>query len=103
MKNSTDTIGNRTRDLPVCSNCLNQLRHRSPLLPVSGRLMAVLLLYMFSPTVGNSKCSYALSEMLHCYDLENPATFGVSKRILRVAWTGILNTHKTGTVLGKAG
>jgi len=30
-KNSDDTIGNRTRDLPTCS--LNQLRHRVP--PVS--------------------------------------------------------------------
>ena len=31
MKNSNDTIGNRTRDLPVCSaQSLNQLRHRVP-------------------------------------------------------------------------
>jgi hypothetical protein len=28
MKNSNDTIGNRTRDVQVCS--LNQLRHRVP-------------------------------------------------------------------------
>jgi len=36
--------------------------------------MAVLLLYMFPPTVGKSECQYALSEMLHFYNLENPAT-----------------------------
>ena len=29
MKNSNDTIGNRTRDLPACvMRCLSQLRHR---------------------------------------------------------------------------
>jgi hypothetical protein len=27
MKNSNDTIENRTRDLPACSQCFNQLRH----------------------------------------------------------------------------
>jgi len=30
MKNSNDTIGNRTRELEA--KCLNQLRHRVPLL-----------------------------------------------------------------------
>jgi len=29
MKNSNDTIGNRTRDLPVCT-AVPQLRHRVP-------------------------------------------------------------------------
>ena len=43
-------------------------------LPVCGRLMAVLLLYMFSSTVGKSKCQYALPEMLHLYNVGNPAT-----------------------------
>jgi hypothetical protein len=28
MKNSNVTIGNRTSDLPSCSECLNQLRHQ---------------------------------------------------------------------------
>jgi hypothetical protein len=28
MKNSNDTIGNRTRDLQACSAVINQLRHR---------------------------------------------------------------------------
>ena len=28
MKNSSDTIGDRNRDLLACSACLNQLRHR---------------------------------------------------------------------------
>jgi hypothetical protein len=30
MKNSNDTIGNRSRDLPVCSAVLQPLRHRVP-------------------------------------------------------------------------
>jgi len=30
LKNSNDTIGNRTRDLPACRPCLKQLRHRVP-------------------------------------------------------------------------
>ena len=30
MKNSNDTIGNRTRDLRLVAQCLNQLRHRVP-------------------------------------------------------------------------
>jgi hypothetical protein len=30
LKNSSDTIGNRTRDLPVCSVVPQPLRHRSP-------------------------------------------------------------------------
>jgi hypothetical protein len=32
MKNSNDTIGTRSRDLPICSAVLQQLRHRVPLL-----------------------------------------------------------------------
>jgi hypothetical protein len=34
-------------------------------LPVTPWLLAVLFLQMFSPTVGKSKCSYAVSEMLY--------------------------------------
>jgi hypothetical protein len=30
MKNSNDTIGNRSRDLPVCSALPQPLRHRVP-------------------------------------------------------------------------
>jgi hypothetical protein len=30
MKNSNDTIGNRTRDLPVCNAVSQPLRHRVP-------------------------------------------------------------------------
>jgi hypothetical protein len=30
MKNSNDTIGNRSRDLPVCSAVPQPLRHRVP-------------------------------------------------------------------------
>jgi hypothetical protein len=32
MKKSTDTIGNQSRDLPVCSAVPQPLRHRVPLL-----------------------------------------------------------------------
>ena len=30
MKNSNDTIGNRTRDLPACSAVSQPMRHRVP-------------------------------------------------------------------------
>jgi hypothetical protein len=30
MKNSSDTIGNRSRDLPICSALPQTLRHRVP-------------------------------------------------------------------------
>jgi hypothetical protein len=42
-------------------------------LPVSVRMMAFLLL--FPSTVGESKCSYALSEMAEFYHLEKSWTF----------------------------
>jgi hypothetical protein len=48
--------------------------------------MAVLLLEMFSPTVGNSECTYALSNT-YFYDLDKPGTPGVANRILRAAET----------------
>jgi hypothetical protein len=35
MKNSNDTIGNRSRDLPVCSTVPQPLRHRVPPTSVS--------------------------------------------------------------------
>jgi hypothetical protein len=46
-------------------------------LPVCGWLMAVLLLQMFSTTVENLKCSYALSDMCCFNDLEKPGTLGI--------------------------
>jgi hypothetical protein len=52
------------------------------LLPVIGWLIAFLLPWMFSPTVGKSKCSYAESEKSYFYDLENPKTFVFPNRIL---------------------
>jgi len=87
MKNSNDIIGNRTRDLPTCSAVPQPTapsrtphstlyHHKSthlPLrllfLPVSGRLMAVRQQQISATAVGQSKCSYELSEM-HFYDLE---------------------------------
>jgi len=47
MKISSETIGNRTRDLPACSALLAQLRHRLPhALFTSGKLMSCALLAM---------------------------------------------------------
>ena len=61
-------------------------------LPVSVRLMVVLLLFPY--TVGGSKCFYAFSEMAEFCDLEKSGTFGFLKRIL---WGkgSALNPHKT--------
>ena len=70
-------------------------------LPVSSQLMAVLLLQMFSPTVGKSKCSYELSEMSHFYDFWKKS--GVQNRILLDTETQLLKLHTTGTVPGKPG
>jgi hypothetical protein len=39
MKNSSDTIGNRSRDLPVCSAVPQPLRHRVP------RIFQVIVLF----------------------------------------------------------
>jgi len=67
MKNSNDTIGNRTRDLPVVALCLNQLHHRAPhrelpankmlqmhfntSIPVSGHCMGPYLPHMLPASV----------------------------------------------------
>jgi hypothetical protein len=53
-------------------------------------------LLLFPHTVGESKCSYALSEMAAFYDLEKSGTFGFLNRIL---WgkDSALNPYKTGT------
>jgi hypothetical protein len=42
MKNS-DTIGNRSRDLPVCSSVPKTLHHRVPLLHTMAKLIYVIL------------------------------------------------------------
>jgi hypothetical protein len=42
----------------------------SPILPVSTRLMAILLLQTFSITVGQSKWSYESFEMSYFYDFD---------------------------------
>jgi hypothetical protein len=52
---------------------------------------------MFCPDAGNSKLSYALSQVSHFGDFENSVTFGVQTRILLAAGTEIFNTHKTGS------
>jgi hypothetical protein len=45
MKNSNDTIGNRSRDLPVCSAVPQPLRYRVPQLTAVGILI---LIFIFS-------------------------------------------------------
>jgi hypothetical protein len=58
---------------------------------------------MFSPIVGKSKCSQALSEVSYFFDSENPRIFSIPNRIFRETGTNFFNTHKTGTVPGKPG
>jgi len=76
------------------TNLQTHLRVPVVFLPVSVRLMAVLLL--FPRTVAESECSYALSGRAEFYDLEKSATFGFLNRFL---WGNgsALNPHKTGT------
>jgi len=57
---------------------------------------------MFSPTVGKSKFSCALTK-IYFYDLEVSGNFSVPKRILRDTETGLFIRHKTGSVLGERG
>jgi hypothetical protein len=56
---------------------------------------------MFSPTVGKSKCLYALSGMPYLYDVDKPETYGVLNQILQDSGTKVFKTDKTGTVPGK--
>jgi hypothetical protein len=91
---------------PVCSSffavstlCNHQSIYLSPhllFLIVSGRLMAVLLLQMFSVTVEKSKSSYALSKMSHSYDLENPWVSAIQNRILQTMGHTCLKPIKQG-------
>ena len=65
-KNSNDTIGNRTHDLPTCSECLNQLR-------ASRNKMQVLII-AFPPTWFGAFCAifrenYFLHSQYYCYNL----------------------------------
>jgi hypothetical protein len=69
--------------------------------PVSGWLSIVPLLQMLSLNVGQSKCSYRLSEMSYLYDLEIPETSVILNRILLETATNVFKPHKTGTVPGK--
>jgi hypothetical protein len=51
MKNSSGTIMNRTRDLPAVAQCLNQLRHRVPLICIICNIIYVLhAIYRISNT-----------------------------------------------------
>jgi hypothetical protein len=56
---------------------------------------------MFSPTVGKSKWSYALSEMSYFYDVEKTGTFGVRNRILRDIEKELFKPHETGPLQGE--
>jgi hypothetical protein len=73
-------------------------------LPVCSKMMAVLLLPMFSPTVEKQKGSYTLLEISHFYDLNPPPPRNlVTNRILRDARTELFKTHTTGNAPEKPG
>jgi hypothetical protein len=57
MKNSSDTIGNRTHDLPACS-AMPQLRHHGPLV----RYVFTLNSYMFQPTWGHLQAVHLIED-----------------------------------------
>ena len=57
---------------------------------------------MFSPTVGKSKCSYALSEVSYFYELEEPGAFGVRKGIFAGYGDELFKTYKARSVPEKA-
>jgi hypothetical protein len=90
----------RSPPFAVSAHTLQSLSAHPPLpvlfLPVIGRLMAVLLLHAFSPTVRKSNCSHALSEISYFYYLEKHGTFGVPNRILRGTGRSCLNPIKQG-------
>jgi len=65
------------------------------LLPISSWLMAVLLLPMFSYTVGKSKCSCVLLKVFLRLD-KNPETFGVRNCIFRYTGAELFNTATRG-------
>jgi hypothetical protein len=54
---------------------------------------------MFSTTVGQSKCLYAMPEMLYFYDLKNPETLDVLNQILWDATEECFNPQATRNVL----
>jgi len=64
--------------------------------------MADLLLQKFSPTVGESKWPWSLSEMSWFCDMERAGTHFVPKQIFAGdTESDFLKTHKTGTVSGE--
>jgi hypothetical protein len=48
MKNSNDTIGNRSRDLPVCSAVPQPLRHRVDSVLLGVRIYVALIAFLFN-------------------------------------------------------
>jgi hypothetical protein len=63
--------------------------------------MAVLL-QVFSPTVGKSKCSHVSSEISHFITRKNPG-HDVRNQIFPDIGMGLCKTHKAGTVPGQQG
>lgn len=62
--------------------------------------MAVLLLYIFTATMGKLKYSYAFSGVSCFYELKKSAIFGAPSRILRVAGQSSLKPIEPG-LMGK--
>jgi hypothetical protein len=61
--------------------------------------MTVLFPQMFSTTVGESKCLYAIPEMLYFYNLKNPKIFDALNQILWDAREECFKPQETGNVL----
>lgn len=67
----------------------------------SGWVMAVLLLYVFFPTMGKSEHLNTLSEKLYLHGMDKPRIFGILKQILLMTRTEFFKTHKPGISLKK--
>lgn len=65
--------------------------------------MDVIARQIYTPTVGKSKCWYALSEMLYFYDLQKDWYVSCPERNFVGHRTELFKTHKIGNVPGKPG
>ena len=63
MKNSNDTIGNRTHDLRLVAQCPNQLRHRAPHIYIIITIIIIGTTAPFEPgpsSEASASCPYSL-------------------------------------------
>jgi hypothetical protein len=66
IKNSKDTIRNRSRDLPVCTAVHQPLRHRVPQKPsvVSQKMHTNKIVYTFKfPFISTNRCSFLFNPL----------------------------------------